>query len=61
MADPDCLNVRWIKCARKQPYSSRKVARDAATRLGRRYNTTYKSYPCDICGSFHLASERKEK
>lgn len=55
------LNVGWIKCSRKQPYSTRKVARDAATRLGRRYNVIYRSYPCDICGAFHLTSGKEKR
>lgn len=53
-----CLNVDWIRCARKVPYSTRKVARDAAVRLGRRHSKVYKPYRCEVCGGFHLATER---
>ena len=56
--NPRCVNTDWIQCARKIMYRTRKTAKDAATRLGRRHLKLYRPYACDICGGFHLATER---
>jgi hypothetical protein len=53
------LNLGWIECARKVPYSTRKVARDAATRLSRKHGRAYKPYLCSRCGSHHLATVKE--
>lgn len=58
MANRD-VNLDWIKCARKIAYRTRKGARDAATRLGRRDHVHYHTYACEVCGAFHLSSKGK--
>lgn len=56
-----CLNVDWIRCARKVMYRSRKIARDAAVRLGRKHAKVYEPYACVVCGGFHLATDKGGK
>jgi hypothetical protein len=40
-------------------YSTRKQAKDAASRHGKRDSRVYVAYECKICGGFHLTTERK--
>lgn len=57
----DDLNTGWQICARKVPYSTRKFARDAAARLGRREACLFRPYACRICGAFHLATAKEKR
>lgn len=53
------VNIDWISCSRKVMYRSRKYAKDAATKLGRRDHKLYRPYACGICGGYHLTSKPK--
>jgi hypothetical protein len=53
--------AKWIACSRKRPFSNRKLAKDAASRIRARGGTKLRPYKCEHCGSFHLATEQTNR
>lgn len=57
--DPKCVNRVWMRCARKVYYATKKIARDGASRMNKKFGNTQKPYKCHDCGGYHLTTEER--
>lgn len=50
--------AKWVACARKRPYGSRKIAMGHAAHARKKYGSKLGAYQCQHCGLWHLFTER---
>lgn len=55
------IEEKWIACARKKPYPSRKDAADAAVIVKKKIGKEMGHYRCEHCGRFHLFTLDKQR